>query len=126
MTDLAAPPTGIGPGLSGPRRPRRRWSTPTALIGCAALGIAASMVFAVIATVTSGQVRSGFDAIGHSEAPQVVATNDLVYSLNDMDANLANILMVGDKQLGPGIDRASFTKLFETDRAAADHDLQLA
>lgn len=86
----------------------------------------ASTVFAVVAVTTSGQVRSGFDAIGHTEAPQVVATNDLVYALNDMDANLANVLMVGDRQLGPGIDRASFTKLFEDDRAAADRDLQLA
>lgn len=88
--------------------------------------ITASLVFAIIATLMSGRVRSGFDAIGHSEAPQVVATNDLVYSLNDMDANLANVLMVGDQNLGPGIDRAAFTKLFEQDRAAADHDLQLA
>ncbi|WP_344656203.1 hypothetical protein [Catenulispora subtropica] len=126
MTDLAAPPTGAEPQRFGPRRVRRNWSTPTALIGSAALVVAASTVFAIVAIATSGQVRSGFDAIGHSEAPQVVATNDLVYSLNDMDANLANVLMVGDKQLGPGIDRASFAKLFEQDRAAADHDLQLA
>lgn len=126
MTDLAAPPRGIEPDLSGSRRPRRHRSTPTTLKACGAAVIAASAVFAVVAATTSGQVRSGFDAIGHTEAPQVVATNDLVYSLNDMDANLANILMVGDKNLGPGIDRASFTKLFETDRADADHDLQLA
>ncbi|MFL6114061.1 MAG: hypothetical protein ACJ786_22285 [Catenulispora sp.] len=85
-----------------------------------------SVVFAAVAAATSSQVRSGFDAIGHTEAPQVVAANDLVYSLNDMDANLANILMVGDKQLGPGIDQASFTKQYEQDRADADHDLQLA
>ena len=125
MTDLAAPSAGTESRPVDPLR-QRRWSTPKALTGCAALVITASAVFAVAATVTSSQVRSGFDAIGHSEAPQVVATNDLVYSLNDMDANLANVLMVGDKQLGPGIDRASFTKLFEQDRDAADHDLQLA
>ena len=81
---------------------------------------------AVVAAVTSGQVRSGFEAIGRTEAPQVVATDELAYSLNDMDANLANILMVGDKRLGPGIDRASFTKLFEQDRSDADRDLQQA
>ena len=45
---------------------------------------------------------------------------------NDLDANLADILMVGDKSLGPGVDRAAFTKLFEADRAEADHDLRLA
>lgn len=126
MTVLAAPPRGSGPEVAGPRRPRRGWPTPTALIGFAVLVVVVSSAFAVIAAAVSGQVRSGFDAIGRSEAPQVVATNDLVYSLNDMDANLANVLMVGDKQLGPGIDRASFTKLFESDRAAADHDLQMA
>ncbi|NUP52006.1 MAG: hypothetical protein HOW97_32500 [Catenulispora sp.] len=126
MTDLAAPPRGIGPDVSGSRRPRRHWPTPATLKVCGAAVIAASAVFAVVATTTAGQVRSGFDAIGHTEAPQVVATNDLVYSLNDMDANLANVIMVGDNKLGPGIDRASFTKLFQADRADADHDLRLA
>ena len=87
---------------------------------------AASVLFAVAAATTSAQVRSGFDAIGHTEASQVVATNELAYSLSDMDANLANILMVGGNHLGPGIDRASFTKLYEQDRADADRDLQLA
>ncbi|MEY9913481.1 hypothetical protein ABIA35_009754 [Catenulispora sp. MAP12-49] len=126
MTDLAALPRGTAPDRGGLRSPRRRRSTPRVLMGCAALVLAASLVFAAIAASMSGRVRSGFDAIGHTEAPQVVAANNLVYSLNDMDANLANVLMVGDKQLGPGIDRASFTKLFEQDRADADHDLQLA
>jgi hypothetical protein len=88
--------------------------------------ILASAGFTVAAATTASQVRSGFDAIGHTEAPQVVAANELVYSLNDMDANLANILLVGGNRLGPGIDRASFTKLYEQDRADADRDLQLA
>jgi len=126
MTALAPSPAHSESVSRRPPRVRRRWSTPTAIKVCAAAVVLVSAVFAAVAAVTSSQVRSGFDAIGHTEAPQVVATNDLVYSLNDMDANLANILMVGDKQLGPGIDRASFTKLYEQDRADADHDLQLA
>ena len=108
------------------RPPRLRWTTPAVLKAATAAVVLASVLFAATATVTSAQVHSGFDAIGHMEAPQVVATNELAYSLNDMDANLANILMVGEAHLGPGIDRASFTKLYEQDRDDADHDLQLA
>jgi hypothetical protein len=106
--------------------PRRRWSTPAALKVCTAVVVLTSAGFATAAAVASGRVRSGFDAIGHTEAPQVVAANELVYSLNDMDANLANVLLVGGNRLGPGIDRASFTKLYEQDRADADRDLQTA
>lgn len=110
-----------------PRRAvTRRRTTPGLLKVFTAAAILAAIVFATVAAIAGAQVRSGFDAIGHTEAPQVVATNDLAYSLNDMDANLANILMVGDNRLGPGIDAASFTKLFNQDRSAADHDLQQA
>ncbi|MEY9864416.1 hypothetical protein ABH935_010075 [Catenulispora sp. GAS73] len=107
-------------------RKRRRRPTPWFLKAFTALAIAASVLFAVIAALGASNVRSGFNAIGTTEEPQVSAGNDLIYALNDMDANLANILMVGDKNLGPGVDRAAFTKLFEADRAEADHDLQLA
>jgi len=107
-------------------RKRRRRPTPWFLKAFTTLAIAASVLFAVIAALGASNVRSGFTAIGTTEEPQVSAGNDLIYALNDMDANLANILMVGDRNLGPGVDRAAFTKLFEADRAEADHDLQLA
>lgn len=109
------------------KRPEgRRRSTPWILKAFTAAAIFASILFALTAALTASNVRSGFTAIGDTEEPQVSAGNDLIYALNDMDANLANILMVGDKSLGPGVDRAAFTKLFEADRAEADHDLQLA
>ena len=142
MTVVASPPTssdasqlppspGPGPSPSTSQRPNRRRSlwrrpTPWLLKAFTAAAIAASILFALIAALSASNVRSGFDAIGSTEEPQVSAGNDLIYALNDMDANLADILMVGDKSLGPGVDRAAFTKLFEADRAEADHDLQLA
>ena len=128
MSALAPSPSRAGQDHHGTHgSPRRRhWTTPTVFKASTAAVAAASALFAVAAATASSQVGSGFDAIGHTEAPQVVATNELAYSLSDMDANLANILMVGDEQLGPGIDRASFTKLYEQDRADADRDLQLA
>ena len=109
-----------------PRAWRRRRPTPVVFKAATAAVIVASALFGTVAAMTCAQVRSGFDDIGHTQAPQVVATNELAYSLSDMDANLANILMVGDAHLGPGIDRTAFTTLYETDRADADGDLQLA
>jgi hypothetical protein len=128
MTAVASPPTSpdVSP-RSEPRPPlRRRRPTPWLLKAFTAAAIVAAVLFAVVAAVSAADVRSGFTAIGSTEEPQVSAGNDLIYALNDMDANLANSLMVGDKDLGPGVDRATFTKLFQTDRAEADHDLQLA
>ena len=121
------------PAAGTPRRPRRpmlspwsKWSTPARLRALTAAVIVATAAFAAIATMASAQIRSGFDATGHDQAPQVVAASDLSYSLYDMDANLANILMVGDQTLGPGISRDAFTALYQKDRSAADHDLELA
>jgi hypothetical protein len=143
MTVVAPPPTSQDTTQPAPRsaahqashsaphsapHPATWWRRPTPWLMKAftAAAVAASVLFAVIAALAASNVRSGFDAIGTTEEPQVSAGNDLIYALNDMDANLANILMVGGKALGPGVDRAAFTKLFEADRAEADHDLQLA
>jgi hypothetical protein len=104
----------------------RRLTSPAALRLFTVLVGIGSVVFAVMAGVSAGQVRPGFDTIGHVEAPQVVATTDLAFALNDMDANLANILMVGDQTLGPGISGPDFKKLYDADRGAADKDLQTA
>jgi hypothetical protein len=131
MTAVAPPPTSPDASQQRPSTPTRpsfwkRRPTPWFLKAFTALAIATSVLFAVIAALTAANVRSGFTAIGSTEEPQVSAGNDLIYALNDMDANVANTLMVGDKQLGPGVDRASFAKLYEQDRAEADHDLQMA
>lgn len=137
MTAVATPPAsqdasrlgGLSPSPNPSQRSTSIWRrrpTPWLLKAFTAAAIAASILFAVIAALSAADVRSGFAAIGSTEEPQVAAGNDLIYALNDMDANLANSLMVGDKNLGPGVDRAAFTKLFEANRAEADHDLQLA
>ncbi len=131
MTVVAPPPTSPDASrqLSAPEPRRPFWkrrTTPWLLKAFTATAIAVSVLFAIVAALSAADVRSGFTTIGATEEPQVSAGNDLIYALNDMDANLANILMVGDKNLGPGVDRAAFTKLFEADRSEADHDLQMA
>ncbi|WP_309237343.1 hypothetical protein [Actinomadura sp. BRA 177] len=40
--------------------------------------------------------REGVRVIGHDAGPQVVATGDLYFQLTDMDAQLANALLIGD------------------------------
>jgi hypothetical protein len=104
----------------------RRWTTPSEIRTFTAIVGAVALVFAIVAGMSGVSVRTGFDDIGHTQEPQVVASNDLTYSLNDMDANLGNIVMVGDTSLTADVNRAAFTKLYETDRANADKDLEVA
>ncbi|MFC7743188.1 hypothetical protein ACFQXA_22825 [Nocardiopsis composta] len=57
--------------------------------------VAAGLLFAAAAAAMS-QVREGFQVIGHGAGPKVAASSDLYLALSDMDAQTANILLVGD------------------------------
>lgn len=64
-----------------------------------------------------------------SRTAEVSATSDLYYQLNDMDAQAANALLVGFHPSDPSIVPASVNaaasdKAYETDRSAADADLE--
>ena len=85
-----------------PRRPRstgrpHRWrgGTPARLRALAvAAGIAtvALLVLVVLEVQRQGQ---NLRVIGDQTAPVVAAANDLYFALNDMDAQVANVLLVG-------------------------------
>ena len=103
-------------------RPRTRPDRVRALavaaaILCVILGVLTAAVFASIA--------GGLGQIGDRSDPEVLATTDLYYRLNDMDAQVANVLLVG-AQHGLGIDRQQAQAIYEQDRARADGDLQRA
>jgi hypothetical protein len=49
----------------------------------------------VVAVVSSG-LSGDFQAIGQCDAPEVNAATGLYFSLNDMDAQVANELLVGN------------------------------
>ncbi|GAA5190276.1 hypothetical protein GCM10023322_45060 [Rugosimonospora acidiphila] len=92
------------------------------LAAAAALG---TLALAVLLTVEIGQERDGLATIADRSAPEVVATSDLYFALNDMDAQVANVLLVGDQQ-NLGLSRTQALNLYEQRRRQADQDVQRA
>jgi len=79
------------------------------------LGIAIAAVF--------GGLNSGFTAIGSHDGPLVEQSNALYQSANDMDAQVANVLLTGnDPSLAS--DRSQDQTIYASDLADAEKDLQ--
>ncbi|MCW2915025.1 MAG: hypothetical protein JWN52_3093 [Actinomycetia bacterium] len=118
MTPLASAPT---------RTPRRLTpsTTPARLRAFATGAIVLAVVVGIVIAIAVSVLRGGLRQIGHRAAPQVVATQDLYFAVSDMDAQLANVLLVGDEQ-GLGIGHTQALDLYENRRTQADQDLQQA
>jgi hypothetical protein len=104
------------------RKPRKT----STFIGVWALIVA--VVVTALAVLLIQEVRqenSGFQVIGYQTAPVVEASTDLYLRLNDMDAQLANILLVGSAK-NLGFTRAEALGIFQSDRHQASIDLQQA
>src|SRR5580704_12312857 len=123
-------------GSPGPSRPGRtfrrrvsgvlRWQTrPERIRGMAAAAVIVSVFLGLITAAIFGSVATGLRLIGQQSEPEVLATTDLYFRLNDMDAQVANVLLVGG-QRGLGIDRQQAQAIYEQDRLQADQDLQRA
>ena len=91
----------------------------------AAVAVLLVVFLGLIAAATFGSVTGGLRLIGQQSEPEVLATTDLYFRLNDMDAQVANVLLVGG-QRGRGIDRQQAQAIYEQDRVQADQDLQRA
>jgi hypothetical protein len=103
-----------------------RWrNTPERIRGLTALIIVLAIALGLIMSVIFASIASGVRIIGNQAAPEVRATTDLYFRLNDMDAQVANILLVGSSH-DLGESRAQAEQAFALDRAAADRDLQQA
>ncbi|MEV4613202.1 hypothetical protein AB0K43_11460 [Kitasatospora sp. NPDC049258] len=72
-----------------------RWNTPRLVRALTALCLAALLGFAAATASVLGGARSGIDGIGHRAAPQAVRAADLSFALSDMDAQAANLLLIG-------------------------------
>jgi hypothetical protein len=104
---------------------RCSWSTPTRVkVGAAAAVGLACCLAAVLLVVFSG-LGGTFSSIGGADAPEVDAATGLYFSANDMDAQVANILLVGN-DASLATDRAQDVAIYASDRATADQDLQQA
>jgi hypothetical protein len=100
-------------------------STPAKIRYGAAAAMALACCLAAVIAVASGALGGQFRSIGNRDAPAVDSTTGLYFSLNDMDAQVANVLLIGgDATLTA--DRAQDVAIYDSDRAAADADLTQA
>jgi hypothetical protein len=80
---------------------------------------------AALTAVLLGQLRGEFQAIGQRDAPEADATTGLYFALNDMDAQVANVLLVGgDTALTA--NRSQDLATYASDRATVDQNLEQA
>ncbi|MFJ9776320.1 hypothetical protein ACIRVF_34655 [Kitasatospora sp. NPDC101157] len=93
--------------------------------GLTALSLAALVGLGATATAVLGGARDGTDTIGHRAAPQATRAADLYFALSDMDAQAANLLLVGDDQDYTAL-RKQTLDTYEQRRDQADDDLQQA
>jgi hypothetical protein len=102
-----------------------RGTTPTTLrISAAAIGVVA-LIAALVTTAAAARAGSGMSTVAHTDAPSVRATEDFLYQLQDMDAQLLNALLVnGDTTVQ--VPRSASENLLDRDRRAADGDLEAA
>ena len=114
---LAASPTA--------RRRPGHWTTPVRVRTGAVTVVVLACCLAALAAVVLGQLRGEFQAIGQQDAPEADATTGLYFALNDMDAQAANVLLVGaDTALAA--NRSQDLATYASDRAAAGTDLEQA
>jgi hypothetical protein len=100
-----------------------RWrTTPDRIRGMAAVTMIVAVLLGLITAVAFTSIAAGLRLIGQQSEPEVLATTDLYFRLNDMDAQVANVLLVGG-QRGLGIDRQQAQAIYEQDRRQADQDL---
>jgi lipopolysaccharide export LptBFGC system permease protein LptF len=108
------------------RRPVRRAATTPTRVRVLAFLVAVSVVaLTLLLTVEARHERGGLEVIGDQTAPVVVASTDLYFALNDMDAQLANILLVGN-ETNLGFTRAQALTIYQQRRQQVSQDLQRA
>ncbi|MEV4559562.1 hypothetical protein AB0K51_21570 [Kitasatospora sp. NPDC049285] len=102
-----------------------RWSTPRLVRALTALCLATLLGCAAATALVLSGARDGMDGIGHRAAPQAVRAADLYFALNDMDAQAANLLLLGADPDYAALRRQTLDT-YEQRRAQADTGLQHA
>ncbi|MFL6054488.1 MAG: hypothetical protein ACJ72W_16450 [Actinoallomurus sp.] len=121
MTITTTPPS--SPARRGPVTGRLRIRTmPGRIRALAALCAVAVLVVLLVTTLTVRDARDGLRVIGHDAGPQVVATGDLYFALSDMDAQLADALLIGG-DAGLAGRRAAALRMYEQRRSEANRAL---
>ena len=110
-------------------RPRRlrlpTWTTPAGIRLRVAIIMLTLVALSAILVAGIAGLRGGLRVIGRQNAPAVAAASDLYFVLNDMDAQVANVLLVGEDQ-HLGFTRQQALDIYETRRRQAATDTQQA
>jgi hypothetical protein len=85
--------------------------------------IVPALVLGILVAAVVGSLGSGFDQLSGKAAPQVTAAADLYVALSSMDAQVANVLLVG-ADTGLATNRAHAMAVYAQGRSRADGDLQ--
>ncbi|MEE1788294.1 hypothetical protein PUR71_36165 [Streptomyces sp. SP17BM10] len=104
---------------------RAHWTTPRLVRGLTALSLAALVGLGATAAGVLAGARDGTDTIGHGAAPQATRAADLYFALSDMDAQAANLLLIGADPDYTALHKTTLDT-YEQRRAQADDDLQRA
>jgi hypothetical protein len=123
VTATLIPRPSAPPVAAPPARSRRPWTTPRRLRAQAIAVIGLALVLATLLSIEASRQRDGLRDIGEVAEPTVTAAADLYFALGDMDAQLANVLLVGDEH-GLGFTRQQALDIYEQRRHQADQDLQ--
>ncbi|WP_245627635.1 hypothetical protein [Actinomadura oligospora] len=99
---------------------RGRWlkTVPGRIRGWTALAVVTIAALALALMLGVQDARQGVQTIGHDAGPQVVATGNLYFALSDMDAQVADILLIGRDQT-LGIGRTESMRRYEQARSDA-------
>ena len=139
VRDGAAANSPAGRRAAATRRPAaRRWSlghwpTPVRIRAFTFAAVALAVCLAAVSAVLLAELNGSFAAIGRTDAPEADSTASLYFSLNDMDAQIANVLIVGapaqavteaDRTLAA--DRTADAGFYASDVAAVSQDLNQA
>ena len=101
------------------------WTTPAGIRLRVAVVVLIVVALSAIVVVGIAGLRGGLRVIGQQDAPAVAAASDLYFALNDMDAQVANVLLVGeDRNLG--FTRQQALDIYEARRRQAAADVQQA
>src|SRR5262249_18812118 len=113
MTAVATAPHASGSAMAKSRARASSWTTPGRLRAFLVMTLVGSALLLAIGEATLKTARDALYKIGKDTAPSIIAAQEIQASLADLDANMANYLLVPPEQ------QDGATQLFEFRRAGA-------
>jgi hypothetical protein len=97
-------------------------STPAKIRVAAAAAVAVACALAAVLAVSLGALGGQFRTMGGLDESAVNAATGLYYSVNDMDAQVGNVLLVGNDH-ALAADRSADISTYDSDLATANADM---